>query len=327
MNRVLRHWTARLGSRPSVARPLAPRRPVVLIYHGVPRHSAAVNARVFEEHMRFLRQHCDVVGVNELHSRRSGLSRIRVVLTFDDGFRNNAEVVAPILRRYRMPAVFFACSRHAQRDRFLWFAYLRGLERWFRGNGFSFRGEFMDMRPERRRSTVSRLWNALLDLQPHPSAMYEAIENECPRLQDFASAGEIADSCAGMTAEQVGEIAADPLFEIGIHTEDHPYFTKCTDAEIQSQIVANKQWIEAATGKPCHTIAYPLGDYNEDVLRHCEALGVQHGFSTDRRIPGNPDLQCPRVGIYQPALEELGFKVCWGNVLVRLQGHGYFTNN
>src|SRR6202158_3880212 len=327
MNSALRYWTARIGSRPSLARPVAPRTPVVLVYHGIPKHDASLNADVFELHMRYLRQHFELVSLKDLHSRRSVSNRIRVLLTFDDGFRNNAEVVAPILRRYRIPAIFFVCSRHAQSNRFLWFSYLRGLERWFRGNGFTFRGEFMDMSLPERHKTITRLWNSLLALQPHPQAMYEAVENECPQMTDIASAVEIADYCQGMSAEHVGELAADPLFEIGIHTTDHPYFSKCDQEEIGRQIAQNKRWIEAGTGKQCRLIAYPLGDYNAEVLRHCEALNVHLGFSTDHSIPGNPDLQIPRVGIYQASLDELGFKVCWGSILTRLQGHGYLINN
>src|SRR3954470_6767800 len=154
MNTSLRYWTARFGSRPSVARPLAARKPVVLIYHGVPRTGVSLDAATFEEQIVFLREHFDFVRVDDLTTRRSGLERIRVLLTFDDGFRNNAEVVAPILRRYGIPAVFFVCSRHAQQDRYLWFSYLRSLERWFRGNGFTFRGEFMNMSPTERPTTI-----------------------------------------------------------------------------------------------------------------------------------------------------------------------------
>ena len=114
-------------------------------------------------------------------------------MTFDDGFRNNAEVAVPILRKYRVPAVFFVCSRHATPGRYLWFSYLRALERHFRGNGFTFCQEFMDMTPTQRVATVARLREHLLNLQPHPSAMYAAIENELPQLEDFVSRGELED--------------------------------------------------------------------------------------------------------------------------------------
>jgi peptidoglycan/xylan/chitin deacetylase (PgdA/CDA1 family) len=157
--------------------------------------------------------------------------------------------------------------------------------------------------------------------------MYEAIEKECPRLEEHAPAAAIADYAEGMTLEQIAELAADPLFEVGMHTADHPYLSKCSSQEIATQLADNKQWIESLTGKPCRSVAYPLGDFNGGVLDECGKLRVQYGFSTDRRLEGDPDLQIPRVGIYQTSVNELGFKVCWGSLLVRLQGHGYFTNN
>lgn len=327
LNTDLRYWTARIGSRPSVARPLAPRTPVVLVYHGVPRMGGGLDAEVFETHIRYLKAHFDFVALDQLHARRTGLQRIQILLTFDDGFRNNAEVVAPILRRYNVPAIFFVCSRHSTSKRLLWFSYLRSLERWFRGDGFTFRGEFMDMSEANRKGTVNRLWKYLLELQPHPSTMYEAIERECPRIEDHAPAAAIADYAEGMTPKQIAELAADPLFEIGMHTTDHPDLTMCSAQEIATQLADNKAWIESVTGKQCRSVAYPLGKFTGQVLQECEKLGVEYGFSTDQRIEGNPELQIPRVGIYQTSLNELGFKVCWGSILVRLQGKGYFTNN
>ena len=190
-----------------------------------------------------------------------------------------------------------------------------------------FRGEFMDMSASQRHSTIARLWKWLLSLEPHPHAMYEAIDNECPQLSGLASAAELADYCQGMNAERVGELASDPLFEVGIHTADHPYLSRCTSDEVGRQIQLNQQWIEKATGRSCRLIAYPLGDFNAEVFRHCRALNVDCGFSAERRISGDSNLQLPRVGVYQPSLDELGFKVYWGSVLTRFQSHGYFVGN
>src|SRR5213080_5119698 len=89
-------------------------RPLVLIYHSVPqrRHTGTFNATSFEEHMLFLNRHCTFIRPEEYASASGSLRRPAVLLTFDDGLRNNAEVVAPILRRLDVPAVFFVSSRH-----------------------------------------------------------------------------------------------------------------------------------------------------------------------------------------------------------------------
>jgi peptidoglycan/xylan/chitin deacetylase (PgdA/CDA1 family) len=302
-------------------RTVSSRRPVILLYHDTPAApcQASLDRAVFERHVQFLTEHFDVLSAGDGWKRRRARDRIRVLVTFDDGFRNNAEVAVPILRKYRVPAVFFVCSRHATPGRYLWFSYLRALERHFRGNGFTFRTEFMDMAPARRCATVGRLRELLLNLQPHPSAMYAAIENELPRLEDFVCRGELDDRYAGMTEEQVQEIAADPLFDVGVHTADHPFLTKCSPDEATRQIETNQSWIERQMSRSCRAIAYPSGDYNGQVLDSCARLGISEGYAVAPRLKGRRELQLPRIGVYSAELDVLGFKVQWGNTLRALR--------
>ena len=323
----IRRVASALGCRLPAPRFLSPRLPAILVYHGVPRCGPSVSAEIFERQLLFLKQRYELVSWERLGLPRSRLNKLQVVLTFDDGFRNNAEVVAPILRRHRIPAVFFVCSRHAEPGRYLWFSYLRALEKWFKGAGFQFRGRYFDMGASKRQSSVAELWSLLLDLRPHPGAMYRAIEEECPRLQDFAPESDLADCFAGMSAEQVEELSRDPLFTIGIHTVDHPYLTKCDADEAGRQMEDNKLWIERLTQKKCDLLAYPLGDYSADVLRHCERLNLRWGFSVENSIEGDPRLQLLRVGIYHPSLDELGFKVRWGRMLMHAHRYGYLVNH
>lgn len=329
MNTVVRQLAAKVGWGLPLPRVLSVRHPVVLTYHGIPSHGLAgeVDAASFERHMQFLKEHFELISWERLDTPRTRQNRVQVLLTFDDGFRNNAEVVAPILRRYQIPAVFFVCSRHANPGKYLWFSYLRALEQWFPGNAFSFREQHFDMSPARRASSVSQLRSMLLNLKPHPGAMYKAIEEECPQLEEFAPASGLADRSAGMSEEQVKDLSSDPLFTIGIHTVDHPYLTKCEPAEMICQIENNKRWIEQVTSQPCDLIAYPIGDHCGEVLRICEKLHLRYGFTVEKSIEGEAKLQLFRVGIYRPSLDELGFKVRWGHFLTRLQSHGYLVSN
>ncbi|HVG53708.1 MAG TPA: polysaccharide deacetylase family protein [Vicinamibacterales bacterium] len=290
--------------------------PVTLMYHGIAAGPAGtMSAAVFEQHIRFLKQHFDFAGP-DLPST-SGAGRQQVLLTFDDGLRNNAEVAAPILRRHGVPAVFFVCSRHAAPDAYLWFSYLSALENNVRWKSFSFRGDLYDMTPGVRRQSIERLRRVLLSLKPHPSAMYQAIEQELPPLEDFVTRRERRDLYEGMTAEQVGELAADPLFAIGVHTADHPFLSLCDAAEVRRQLETNRTWIENATGRPCRFVAYPAGDYNATVTDICSDMGFAKGFGVDTGGRSRSPLALARIGIYAPSTDILGFKVQWGHLLRR----------
>lgn len=327
MQNTMRLVAASVGCRLPASRLLSSRLPVVLTYHGVPKEGSEVSAEIFERQMLFLSHNFHIVSWKRLGVRRSCWSKVEVVLTFDDGFRNNAEVVAPILRRYKIPAVFFVSSRHAERGQYLWFSYLRAFERHFKGDGFSFRGHHFDMSPSKRSTSVSQLLSLLLSLRPHPAALYQAIQEECPPLEEFVPQCDLADRFVGMSAEQLAELAADPLFTIGIHTVDHPFLTYCDRAEIRRQIADNKTWIERHTGKRCELIAYPTGDFNLDVLEICAGLNIRHGFSVHKKIDGDSQLQQFRVGVYRESLDELGCKVRWGHLLTHMQSLGHLLTH
>lgn len=296
-------------------RALSSRAPLVLMYHGVPRrhHDAGVDAAVFERHILFLKQYCSFLRPDGIGERRKALDKIAVLLTFDDGMRNQATVAAPILRRLNIPAMFFVCSRPATPGKYLWFEYMRALERYFPTTGFWFRGELVDMTPAQRRVSVERLFAFLLNLTPHPRAMYQVIEDELPPLSDFVSLEVIEDAHTGMTAEQVGELAASELFSVGIHTVDHPFLTKCDPREMTDQIQRNQTWIEDVCGSPSKSIAYPLGDYNAEVMETCGQLGIRHGYAVIPNANSGSPYEIPRVGVYATSLDVLGFKTHWGN--------------
>src|SRR3712207_1287335 len=118
-----------------------------------------------------------------------------------------------------------------------------------------------------------------------------------------------------MSHEQVGELASDPLFSIGVHTVDHPFLTMCEGEEVTRQIADNKAWLERVCKRECDAIAYPLGDYDAEVLQRCRELGLERGYAVIPTLKVDYHLELPRVGIYRPSLDYLGFKVQYGNLI------------
>jgi len=313
----LLRWTARIPA----ASIRAERAPIILLYHGVPARSTdGVWSQSFEQHVRFLKQHAQVITLRECDAGRQPSERPRVFLTFDDGFRNNATVVAPILRRHSVPGLFFVASRHSEPGKYLWFSYLRALERHYPANTLSFRGSVFDMSHSARVMSVRRLTRQLLALSPHPTAMYDAIERELPPLADFVDDPAVRDEYAGMTQDQVAELAADPLFDIGAHTVDHPFLSRCDREEALKQVVDNRKWVESATGRACRAIAYPSGDYTTDVIRWCQEAGFTRGYAVASRsaAPSSP-FEVSRIGVYAESVDVLAFKVRWGMMLRSLR--------
>src|SRR5439155_18249885 len=109
---------------------ISARTTVILEYHGIPKNGDGkeIDSIDFEQHVIFLKRNFDIIPLHRLWERRAPKEKIRIVLTFDDGFRNNAEVVAPILHRHGLPATFFVCFRHSVPGKYLWFSYCNALK-------------------------------------------------------------------------------------------------------------------------------------------------------------------------------------------------------
>jgi peptidoglycan/xylan/chitin deacetylase (PgdA/CDA1 family) len=305
-------------NRISSLRLICSRSPSGLLYHGVPKRGINdndINADVFEEQIIFMKKRFQFIRQNEVSHKRSRDQRIQVLLTFDDGFRNNADVVAPILKRHQIPATFFVCSRHSISNKYLWFVHLKMLKTKFNKDGFLFRGEYIDMRPDKRNVSIEKLRHFLVNLKPHPGEMYRVIEEELPPLEDFLSKEEIDDWCTGMTEEQIGELSRDGLFEIGVHTNDHALLSKCDYMEKVRQITENKLLIEKICQKKCETISYPTGDYDHETLELCKDLNLSVGYAVYKTLRTHPNLEIPRIGIYNKSLDILNFKTVFCNHL------------
>lgn len=85
-------------------------RSIILIYHSVAGGTVSTRLENFKTQMMWLAEHVDVVSLDVLlDESKSGVKaeRIRVALTFDDGYRTLFDTVAPILDGYGFPATVY----------------------------------------------------------------------------------------------------------------------------------------------------------------------------------------------------------------------------
>jgi peptidoglycan/xylan/chitin deacetylase (PgdA/CDA1 family) len=92
---------------------------VVLCYHSVhpTKCFASATPDLFEHHLRWLKQHCDVVPFTQiLGSEGNWKNRPRVAVTFDDGYFDNYEYAFPLLQKYGISATFFVTAGLLEKD-------------------------------------------------------------------------------------------------------------------------------------------------------------------------------------------------------------------
>jgi peptidoglycan/xylan/chitin deacetylase (PgdA/CDA1 family) len=97
-------------------------RVVVLGYHSIhPTYGfSSATPTQFDEHIRWLKDHCEIIRLDEVFGRSHDSGRARsapaVAITFDDGYEDNYVHALPILIRHDVPASFFVTTGFVDQD-------------------------------------------------------------------------------------------------------------------------------------------------------------------------------------------------------------------
>jgi peptidoglycan/xylan/chitin deacetylase (PgdA/CDA1 family) len=90
----------------------------VLLYHNIVRSeqktlfSNAITEKIFAKQIKKLQKNYNIISLSQ-HGQWHNISKekVNVLLTFDDGFINNYEIVLPILQKNNIKACFFIISK------------------------------------------------------------------------------------------------------------------------------------------------------------------------------------------------------------------------
>jgi len=264
---------------------------IVLTYHRVcdvatvqgDPHVVDASPEVFERQLQRLKRTCAIVGLAEAIAHVSSpRSRGAVVLiTFDDGYRDNYEVAFPLLRSAGLPATFFLTTTFVGSAVWPWWdriAYaVRNTRRLDISLGTGEQVRFGST-PEARLQAVRRLLRIYYGLPgPLAQAFVDDVEQRCEmaaplgrrRFLDWDEAKEMR--AAGM--------------DIGAHSHTHPVLSRLPAEDQYRELAESRRILEQQLGCDVHSCAYPVGGreaFDETTIRAAERAGYRAAFSYDQ---------------------------------------------
>lgn len=289
---------------------------LVLTYHRVlqrpdPMLPGEVDAAAFRWQLTFLARHFQLLTLREaLDQLYSGsLRRLTAVVTFDDGYANNAEVALPIMRSLGVPGTFFVASGFLDGGR-MWNDSVIESVRQAPGDALDLSafglGRQSLLGPGARAAIAARLLNALKYLPPDERDDRVA---EVSRLAAATLPGDVM-----MTRTQVRELHEAGM-EIGGHTVSHPILSEVDDARAAEEIAANAADIALITGAAPQSFAYPNGIPGRDFLPvHRQMVadtGYRYAVTTawGRADARMDPLLVPRIVLWSRTVPRLTFNL------------------
>ncbi len=286
---------------------------VILMYHRVANPAIdpwqlAVSAENFEQHLKILKRKNIVKPLPQIIEdlKKKKISKKSIAITFDDGYEDNYLIAKPLLEKYKLPATFFITSKNISSAKQFWWDELAHillqtqqlpqiLSLHINGHAFSFDlGEETLLKeelaskhknyvyfnpPETLRSRLYyKLWKYFSAIPDRDQVnLIEQIRTWAGTPQDT----QTAYHC--LSSEQVKELSAGQLFNIGGHTLSHPALPFYNKAVQQEEILGNKLHLEQITGEKIDLFAYPSGKYNDLTIKILNQMGFQAAFTTNAR--------------------------------------------
>jgi peptidoglycan/xylan/chitin deacetylase (PgdA/CDA1 family) len=261
----------------------------ILRYHSVSTTSSGsyfyVNPRIsippdaFDAQMAFLAGRYRCLRLDEVvEALRGGreLPRNAVVVTFDDGYRDNYEYAYPILRRHGIPATFYVVTGCLDGGEPLWTAEIRRLVHDARRPRMTdpiTHAQYELATPAGREAAISAIKRYLVR---QPRAERNATLAE---LRARADATARPERRTMMTWAEVREMAQNGM-DVGAHTVSHPRLPAMPLDEAEREIRDSRAELTSRLGRPVAHFSYPNPSDGEHVNRAVQQLVARAGYAT-----------------------------------------------
>jgi len=294
--RALAQAAHRGGLLPAAGALFGRRRLTVLAYHRVVDHddpgfdtycrNVSAAPGEFARQMDYAAEHFHPVSLDQVEAALDGgprLPRRPLLVTFDDGYRDNLTTALPIMRERGIPvAIFLATGFIGSGRAYPWdlaawcFHHTRRTE-----SSLPVIGHRSWATPKDRERVLGD-WLETLKRRPEAERA-EAVEALPECLGVSPPPGAFSGLC--LSWEEVRQMAGEGV-AFGAHTERHPILTRVTPDRARQEVSGSKHRLEDEVGVPVTAFAYPNGgraDVDEASVRLLDEAGFSLGFTL---IPG-----------------------------------------
>lgn len=240
-------------------------------------HLFSATAEDFDRQVAFLKRNFEVIGLTDLDQALSQPRGQFMLLTFDDGYRDNYSRAFPILKSHGVPATFFIATGFIDRpktpvwDELAWMLRMTSLKT-LAANEWLPTALCLADQPFRRLLSV------------YKSLGTELTEPYLDFLADTLGTGRCPTSLANdewMTWDMLREMQAGGM-TFGGHTVQHPILANATADQQDWEVGECRRRLIDELGEPIEAFSYPngkRGDFNEFTRAALRSHGYRWAFS------------------------------------------------
>lgn len=222
-----------------------------------------------------------------------------LLITFDDGYRNNLDYALPICKEFGIKPVICLATGYVDSRLPFWFdrldyalqQHIGGIINLkFESEYYKFNAASLDTLRESYkefRDTVKKQFNDDIKMSYLLSSLAEILE-----VKSGKALCDICDEDDWSAIAEWNELKKEVVFgniDIASHTIDHVRLGCLSETDIIHQINESKDRIEKELEVVCDIFCYPNGDYNKLAIKLLKESGYKVAFSTDAGLCNHND--------------------------------------
>jgi peptidoglycan/xylan/chitin deacetylase (PgdA/CDA1 family) len=280
----------------------------------------SLSEKMFEKCIRYISRNHTVFTVEDLLLNNEFKDNEKKIacISFDDGFKDNIEIAAPILQKYNIKASFYITTDSIDKGIPTWTHILPFL---FETTNKTKLRLQSDTLPE---SLKEQSFGSASDRILFGKALYNAIFH-IPFEETRKIMEQVGDQFDDTQLPENLMMNWNDILHlinqghrIGSHTSSHPILTRFQDKRnLKSELIDSKEKIESKCNISVNSISYPNGAYNEEIKRLARDCGYTLGLAVNQKFCYSDELdyfEIPRVDIYADSNN-------WIKTYLRLTGH------
>jgi peptidoglycan/xylan/chitin deacetylase (PgdA/CDA1 family) len=281
---------------------------IVLMYHEVLPDDVIIPAWTivresdFCWQMHYLQKHFDVVTMDEAVERVAGRREAKrpfAVVTFDDGYKGNVDIVLPLMESSGLPFILYAATQAIVEGCLYWYDEIINLLNSQEDVSVNLTWDGQEehfkiprhLKENRRWKEVQRLLTRLKAMPPE--------ERERNVRCIAGEYGGIDSVLEMLNPANLKRLAGSNCVTVGSHTHQHELLDQLAPGDVRETLYTSNEHITRITGSRPKHFSYPNGNFNQLVLCEVQDAGYETAVTTLAGIWSslNYRLNIPRVGI------------------------------
>jgi len=304
----------------------------VVVYHRISPEKDSwsfetLSPQSFERQIERFRQNHEILSLDRLVQCLRGekpLPKRGVVITFDDGYKDNYLYAYPILRRLRVPATVFLVTGHISTNKMFWWDKVGYLVQ----HTTAKRLKLDELGSYSLEAGLDRSYVRLMIINKLKNLPEQRKEFLVDRLADISRV-EIPEDLGKeliLSWEEVREMSRNGI-DLGAHSVTHPIMTHMSLSQARWEIKQSRESIDEKVGKEVSLFAYPDGDFTAEIAKLAKECGFAAAVTIDNKwiTPKTDCYQLSRIYMSEDS-NTSNIMLCglWGDLQAALgQRKGY----